>query len=170
MVEVSYGTRLPVVGRGGSALRVGLPGGVVLRVPASAVSVGRPGDPALPPDGAAVVRSATMFTGLPYLWAGRSGFGFDCSGLTSLVLRVHGVEAPRDAAPQAAGGVLVPGSALRPGALLFYARAGEVHHVSVYAGAGRMVHSPSTGAVVETVPVASVSFASEFSGARRYTP
>ena len=37
------------------------------------------------------MRSAQSFTGLAYLWAGRSGFGFDCSGLTSLVHRVHGL-------------------------------------------------------------------------------
>ena len=168
VVEASFGTRLPVVGRLDGSVRVGLPGGRVLRVAAATVSVTRPGAPALPADGAAVVRTATAFTGLPYLWAGRSGFGFDCSGLTSLVMRVHGVEIPRDAAPQAAAGLAVGGAALRPGDLLFYATpGGEVHHVSVYAGGGQMVHSPSTGRVVETVPVATESFASEFSGARR---
>jgi cell wall-associated NlpC family hydrolase len=169
VLEVSFGTRLPVVARLDTRVRVGLPGGRVLRLPASAVSVRRTGDPALPADGTAVVRSASMFTGLPYLWAGRSGFGFDCSGLTSLVMRAHGVEIPRDAAPQAAAGLAVGGAALRPGDLLFYAKpGGEVHHVSVYAGGGQMVHSPSTGRAVETVPVSTTSFASEFSGARRY--
>jgi cell wall-associated NlpC family hydrolase len=40
--------------------------------------------------------------------------------------------------------------------------------VSVYAGGGQMVHSPSTGRAVETVPVATASFAFEFCVARRY--
>jgi cell wall-associated NlpC family hydrolase len=48
-----------------------------------------------------------MFTGLPYLWAGRSGFGFDCSGLTSLDYRVHGVVILRDADAQAVRGRVV---------------------------------------------------------------
>ncbi len=168
VVEASFGTRLPVVGRLDGSVRVGLPGGRVLRVAAAAVSVTRPGAPALPADGSAVVRTATAFTGLPYLWAGRSGFGFDCSGLTSLVLQVHGVRIPRDAGPQAEAGRAVGAGALRPGDLLFYASGGEVHHVSVYAGGGQMVHSPSTGRTVETIPVATAAFASEFSGARRY--
>ena len=128
----------------------------------------RAGDPALPADGPGLVRSATMFTGLPYLWAGRSGFGFDCSGLTSLVYRVHGVAIPRDAAPQAEDGVAVRSAALRAGDLLFYATNGKVHHVSMYAGGGRIVHAPSTGRNIETIAVTTASFASEFAGARRF--
>ncbi|MEZ5191580.1 MAG: NlpC/P60 family protein [Nocardioides sp.] len=64
------------------------------------------------------------------LWAGRSGFGFDCSGLTSLVYRVHGLTLPRDAAPQAQAGRAV--TSLRRGDLLFYyATDGAVHRVDV---------------------------------------
>jgi cell wall-associated NlpC family hydrolase len=59
-------------------------------------------------------------------------------------------------------------TSLRPGDLLFYTRNGAVHHVAMYAGGGRMVQSPSTGHSVETIPVAAASFASEFSGARRF--
>lgn len=167
-VEVSFGTRLPVLGTTDALVRVGLPGGRVLRASARQVSVTESGDPALPPDGAALVRSATMFTGLPYLWAGRSGFGVDCSGLTSLVYRVHGVVIPRDAAPQADAGTAAARDALHAGDLLFYAHRGKVHHVTMYAGGGRMVHAPSTGRTVEVIAVSTASFASELSGARRF--
>ncbi len=169
-LEASFGTRLPVLGTGAGLVRVGLPGGRAVRLSASEVSVTRPGDPAIPPDGPGLVRTATMFTGLPYLWAGRSGFGFDCSGLTSLVYRVHGVTIPRDAEPESVEGAPVHSSDLRPGDLLFYAAGGFVHHVSMYAGAGLMVQSPSTGHTVETIPVATAPLASEFSGARRFLP
>ena len=81
VVELSYGTRLPRVGVAGAMVRVGLPGGGTGRLSASAVVVHGPGRAAGPPDGSALVRAAQSFTGLPYLWAGRSGFGFDCSGL-----------------------------------------------------------------------------------------
>ncbi|HMM95168.1 C40 family peptidase, partial [Phycicoccus sp.] len=152
-MEVSFGTRLPVLGSVGAMTRLGLPGGRVLRAPAADVSVTERGAAALPPEGAGLVRSARMFVGLPYLWAGTSGFGVDCSGLTWLVHRVHGVVIPRDAAPQADAGVAVGVDALRPGDLLFYAVDGEVHHVSVYAGGGQMVHAPSTGHTVEVIAV-----------------
>lgn len=171
LVEVSYGTRLPVLGAVGGRLRVGLPGGVVRRLDPAAVA--RSGVPAtaISGTGAAIVRSAQSFTGLPYLWAGRSGFGFDCSGLTSLVYRVHGVVIPRDADAQAVRGRWVPSGATSPGDLLFYATAsGYVHHVSVYAGSGRMVQSPATGQSVQTIPVATASYAAQFAGARRYLP
>jgi cell wall-associated NlpC family hydrolase len=128
------------------------------------------GTPARPPT-SSVVASAKSFTGLPYLWAGRSGFGFDCSGLTSLVYRVHGVVIQRDADAQAVRGRWVPSGATSPGDLLFYATAsGYVHHVSVYAGSGRMVQSPATGQSVQTIPVATASYAAQFAGARRYLP
>jgi gamma-D-glutamyl-L-lysine dipeptidyl-peptidase len=109
-----------------------------------------------------------MFNGLPYLWAGRSGFGFDCSGLTSLHYRVRGVIIPRDADAQARRGTAVSVRALRPGDLLFYATRGLVHHVSIYAGGGRMVHAPKTGSTVQTIAVSTPGYAREYVGARRY--
>ena len=107
-----------------------------------------------------------MFTGLPYLWAGRSGFGFDCSGLTSMDYRVHGLVIPRDAAAQVRGRA-VSRLALRPGDLLFYATSGKVHHVSIYAGSGRMVQAPRTGLPVQTIATSTSSYAREYAGARR---
>ena len=171
VIEVSYGTELPVLGRSGGWVRVGLPGGVVRRIDFSAVALHEVRASALPGTRASLVRSATLFTGLSYLWAGRSGFGFDCSGLTSLVYRVHGIVIPRDADAQfRAGHPVSPGAAL-PGDLLFYATAnGYVHHVSMCAGLGQMVHAPATGETVQTIAVATPAYVAESVGARRYLP
>jgi cell wall-associated NlpC family hydrolase len=167
VTEISFGTRLPRVGATGAWVRVATPTGQVRRLYASAVAVRAPGAAALPVTGSDVVRTAQMFGGLPYLWAGRSGFGFDCSGLTSLDLRAHGVIIPRDADAQAKKGAVVTSRALRPGDLLFYATRGYVHHVSIYAGNGRMVQAPNTGSAVQTIAVSTPSYAREFAGARR---
>ena len=57
-----------------------------------------------------------------------------------------------------------------PRDLLFYATAsGFVHHVSMDAGSGAMVHSPATGKM-ETVPVTAAPYAAEYVGARHYLP
>ncbi|HET8768969.1 MAG TPA: NlpC/P60 family protein [Pedococcus sp.] len=171
VVEVSFGTRLPVLGTAGGLVRVALPGGVVRRVDPTAVVRTSTDGRALPATGASVVASARGFTGLPYLWAGRSGFGFDCSGLTSLVYRVHGVRIPRDADAQALAGRRVASTSMVPGDLLFYATSsGYVHHVSMYAGSGLMVQSPATGQSVQIIPVATPAYAVQQAGARRYLP
>jgi cell wall-associated NlpC family hydrolase len=167
VTEISFGTRLPRAGVTGAWVRVVTPTGQVRRVDAGAVAVRAPGAAALPPTGSDVVRAAQMFNGLPYLWAGRSGFGFDCSGLTSLDYSARGVIIPRDADAQAVKGTVVSSSTLRPGDLLFYATRGHVHHVSIYAGKGLMVQSPRTGSTVQTIAVSTPSYAREFAGARR---
>jgi gamma-D-glutamyl-L-lysine dipeptidyl-peptidase len=168
VTEISFGTRLPRVGTTGAWVRVITPTGQIRRVNASAVAVRAQGAAALRVTGSDIVRTAQMFGGLAYLWAGRSGFGFDCSGLTSLDYRAHGVVIPRDADAQSVKGKAVSSRALRPGDLLFYATRGYVHHVSIYAGSGRMVQAPNTGSTVQTIAVSTPSFAREYAGARRF--
>ena len=164
--RISFGTRLPVVGEDGRWVRVEMPDGVVRRVLRSAVVLHQPGEPALTASTSSLMSTATSFVGLPYLWSGLSGFGLDCSGLTWLDYRVHGITIPRDALPQSRRGTPVahPG----PGDLMFYATAGRVHHVSMYLGNGRMVQAPHTGARVQVVATSLPVYSSEYAGARRY--
>jgi len=163
VTEISSGTTLPVVGRVPHYVRVQGPRGGVRRVSAGDAVVHRPGSAALPQH-SGVLDTAKDYLGLAYLWGGLSGFGIDCSGLTWLSNRLHGTLIPRDALPQSQHGMPVSRSVLAPGDLIFYATNGLVHHVTMYAGSGRMVEAPHTGAAVRTVPVRST----EYYGARRY--
>jgi cell wall-associated NlpC family hydrolase len=167
-IEVSFGTTLHVVGQAGHAVRVLTPRGATRRLFDGTVVVHGPRDPALSPTRAGLKHTATSFRGLQYLWGGLSGFGLDCSGLTWLDHRAHGIRIPRDALPQSRRGRHASTRAV--GDLLFYARAGIVHHVSMYVGGGFMVHAPRTGEPVQIVRFSQHPLRSEYAGARRYLP
>ena len=118
---------------------------------------------AVAPPPASLVATAREFMGLQYLWGGLSAWGYDCSGLTWAVYRVHGITIPRDADAQAAAGTAVAMDALQPGDLIFYG-VKFVHHVAIYAGGGKMIESPNSRSEVRLVPVRT----SDFRGARRF--
>ncbi|WP_233522667.1 C40 family peptidase [Peribacillus glennii] len=123
------------------------------------------------PSGSNLVNTAKMFLGLPYLWAGTSAYGFDCSGFTHSVYKYHGITIPRDASEQIKKGKSVSKNQLHPGDLLFFAYnngKGRVHHVSMYAGNGKMIHAPRAGKKIEIISINTEPYKQEFAGARRF--
>lgn len=149
-MELSFGTRLPVVSNQGNVVQVGLPGGALGRIDNAQVVA--PTAATLLSSADSILASVRQFAGLQYLWAGTSGFGYDCSGLVYTVYRMHGVVLPRDADAQAAAGHWVARAALQPGDLVFFgASASTIHHVAIYAGNGQILESPQTGSPVRLV-------------------
>jgi gamma-D-glutamyl-L-lysine dipeptidyl-peptidase len=168
VIDVSMATRLPVLSAGAQWVDSQLPDGRAIALRTTDVALVSPGAGPLPPTADDIVRTAKLFLGLPYLWGGTSGFGFDCSGLTHLVYAMRGLTIPRDADAQARVGEAVERADLRPGDLVFFASNGLVHHVGIYVGNNTMLSSLQTGSPVEYSSLSAQPFASEYSGARRY--
>jgi len=172
VLEVSSGTRLPMVATTAEAVEVVQVDGTHAYVRRAGVVLHDTGTAGPALRGARLVAQARRFLGVQYLWAGTSGFCLDCSGFTQLVYKAFGVTIPRDAADQAtAGRRVATRSALRAGDLVFFRNAaGAIHHVGLSIGGGKMIHAPNTGSFVRIVSLDSEPYRSEFAGGRRLTP
>lgn len=121
--------------------------------------------------GSDIVAAGELFLGLPYLWGGMSSYGYDCSGFSYSMCKANGYVIPRDAHDQANGGKMVELSAIKPGDLLFFAYEegkGNIHHVGIYYGDEKLLHSPNTGKTIEIIPLSGTIYEKELCAARRY--
>lgn len=174
-LEISFNTRLPVVGSSGGATHVATPDGLKW-ISSGMVSVYDSTADIPHPTGEDLVRTAEMFLGVDYVWAGRSGWMFDCSGLTGTVYQAWGITIGRDADVQAldSGGTRIAAhkddtdAVLAPGDILFYAShhgTGSIYHDAMYAGNGQMIEAYGAGVPVRLTPV---RFGHDYWGAVRF--
>ncbi len=99
-----------------------------------------------------IVAFALKFVGNPYRWGGTSlTKGADCSGFTQSVFEKYGIDIPRTSREQAVSGRRVDIDELRPGDLIFYRRNGNINHVALYIGSGKVIgaKSPSEGIMIK---------------------
>ncbi|SDK14808.1 C40 family peptidase [Sediminibacillus albus] len=168
-LELSYLTELPVLEEDESTVCVRLPAGSGflskedIHIYQQEMAKGSGDD---------IVQAGEAFLGLPYFWGGMSSFGYDCSGFAYNMHKANGYQIPRDATDQATmDGEEIPLDQLEPGDLLFFSYdegKGKLHHVGIYYGAGKMLHSPTTGKNVEITTLAGTVYETELCGARRY--
>ncbi len=109
------------------------------------------------------VETALAYHGVPYLWAGATPAGFDCSGLVLYVFAQHGVILPHYSGSQFLLGEKIDPSVIQPNDVVFFGS--PVHHVGIYVGGGYFIEAPHTGDFVKISPLADRS---DLAGVRRY--
>ncbi len=79
----------------------------------------------------AIIEFARKQLGVPYVWAGESPDGFDCSGFTSFVLASDNIKLPRRAKDQYDASIKISSDKAQIGDLVFFSNGGEVTHVGI---------------------------------------
>jgi hypothetical protein len=138
MVEGTAGVSARVFGPDGLGGR--LAAGCLEKLAGGRVGPGRPAGAARA--GSALDGLVPEVIGTPYLWGGKSTFGFDCSGLVQVLYEFLGVGLPRDSGDQASRGRKLRSLAgLRPLDLIFFGSRGRIDHVAIHLGDLRVLHA-----------------------------
>lgn len=87
--------------------------------------------------------TAIKFINSPYIWGGRIPSGIDCSGLSQLVYKIHGITIPRDSSKQAEVGEPISFIELtKPGDLVFFDNEeGNISHVGIMISNELIIHA-----------------------------
>lgn len=116
--------------------------------------------------GQQVVANAQQYLGRPYKWGGSSpAENFDCSGLVQYVYKQVGISLNRTTYDQVKQGTAVSKNQLQVGDAVFFGSPSAPHHVGIYMGNGKYIHSPKTGDVIK---VSNLNSRSDYATARRY--
>lgn len=99
---------------------------------------------------------ASQFLGSPYVYAGNTPGGFDCSGFTQyVILNTVGIDIGHGTEGQLAFGSWVEWGAWEPGDLVYFQgtyRPG-ISHTGIYIGNGEIIHAAneSTGVIISSL-------------------
>jgi hypothetical protein len=101
-----------------------------------------------------ILTTAKKQLGTPYVWAGSSPDGFDCSGFTSYVMSKNGSKLPRRAVDQYNDAPKVKAKNAQKGDLVFFDNGSGVSHVGIVISEKgdplMMIHSSSSKGVILT--------------------
>jgi hypothetical protein len=86
--------------------------------------------------------TAGQFLNTPYIWGGRSVFGFDCSGFVQTVYKIHGIALARETSQQVLAGELVPDlkNSVAGDLAFFCNEEGRVNHVGMVLAKNEIIH------------------------------
>jgi len=90
-----------------------------------------------------IINYSQKLIGIPYLWGGKSVFGFDCSGLLQAIMKVGNILLPRDTKDQINSKVLqkIKFSNILCGDIIFFEKNNLIVHVGLYVDNEIFIHS-----------------------------
>lgn len=121
--DVVGGNRMKYLGSKGAFYKVAYPDGRLGYILKTISKPEKEWRNVLKQDADCIIKTAYTMMGIPYLWAGTSPKGMDCSGFVRTVLFMHDIIIPRDASQQAYVGQHIDIAPdfrnLQPGDLIF---------------------------------------------------
>lgn len=101
-----------------------------------------------------IVQLAKKQIGVPYVWAGTSPSGFDCSGFTGYLFKENGKTLPRRAVEQHDKSMKLKARSVQAGDLIFFDSGAGINHVGlIISGKGEpliMIHASSSKGIIIT--------------------
>jgi cell wall-associated NlpC family hydrolase/esterase/lipase len=185
--KLPFGISLPLEQQSGEDSQVRLPDGRLWWVKSAELL---PQERWPKPDAEGIaftLRLMKRFVGVPYMWGGRSAFGFDCSAFANTFWSFMGINIPRDADQQFRAGKRVEGSP-QAGDILYFGdladeepderqigRFAAINHAAISLGGDEFIHATGAvwGVTVNSLDPASPRYRpylrTHFAGARRFS-
>ena len=116
-----------------------------------------------------MMATAKLYLGTPYVWAGMSPYGFDCSGFVNYVYNYYGYSLHRVAQDiYSYDGVYVDKSELQAGDIICFGYGPwSITHVGMYIGNGQFIHSSSGSGCVVITDLSQNYYTRMYVGAKR---
>ena len=131
---LSYGTYVPIADEIGDLLKIYLPDGNTGYMVSQKQVEER--------SRKVIIELAKSLLAVPYLWGGKSSFGYDCTGFVQMVLKTAGMYIQRDTSLQIKNKTLekIQIDDAEPGDLLFFLENNRTNHVAFLIGEGKIIH------------------------------
>ncbi len=131
---LSFGTTVPILEKTSGYCRIQLINGEEAFIPAQ--------QEILKQNRSDIIKLAIYLIGVPYLWGGKSSFGYDCSGFVQMVLKAVGISIPRDTGIQIKTDWLeeISITDTQPGDLVYFFADKQINHVAFTSGEGKIIH------------------------------
>jgi cell wall-associated NlpC family hydrolase len=115
-----------------------------------------------------IIKSAEKHIGTPYLWAGNTPKGFDCSGYTCYILNEFDITLPRTASEQKNKATKVKTENANKGDLVFFGKGSSITHVGIVISEKgeplSMIHSSTSKGIIITNVETSTYWKSKLKG------